>query len=116
MRVFDLLRLPPVRYALAFAVNPRGPDHLMTETFAEFGFTQESLDVIRQITGDEKYANPRLTEKRADIVRWHEDCYAATEALGFGAIANAAHLGGLLSGAALGAAFGLLARHAGDKP
>jgi aldehyde:ferredoxin oxidoreductase len=55
----------------------------MTETFAEFGFTQESLDVIRQITGDEKYANPRLTEKRADIVRWHEDVYAASEALGF---------------------------------
>ncbi len=70
-------------YALAFAVNPRGPDHLMTETFAEFGFTQESLDVIREITGDEKYANPRLTEKRADIVRWHEDVYAASEALGF---------------------------------
>ena len=70
-------------YALAFAVNPRGPDHLMTETFAEFGFTQESRDVIRQITGDEKYANPTLTEKRAEIVRWHEDVYAATEALGF---------------------------------
>jgi aldehyde:ferredoxin oxidoreductase len=70
-------------YALAFAVNPRGPDHLMTETFAEFGFTQESLDVIREITGDEKYANPRLTDKRAEIVRWHEDVYGATEALGF---------------------------------
>jgi aldehyde:ferredoxin oxidoreductase len=70
-------------YALAFAVNPRGPDHLMTETYAEFGFTQESLDVIREITGDEKYADPRLTEKRADIVRWHEDVYAASEALGF---------------------------------
>ncbi len=70
-------------YALAFAVNPRGPDHLMTETFAEFGFTQESLDVIREITGDEAYANPRLTDKRAEIVRWHEDVYAATEALGF---------------------------------
>jgi aldehyde:ferredoxin oxidoreductase len=70
-------------YALAFAVNPRGPDHLMTETFAEFGFTQESRDVIREITGDEAYANPRLTEKRAEIVRWHEDVYAASEALGF---------------------------------
>jgi aldehyde:ferredoxin oxidoreductase len=70
-------------YALAFAVNPRGPDHLMTETFAEFGLTDESVDVIRKITGDEKYADPRLTDKRADIVRWHEDVYAATEALGF---------------------------------
>lgn len=70
-------------YALAFAVNPRGPDHLMTETYAEFGFTEESRALIEKITGDEKYANATLLEKRADIVRWHEDCYAASEALGF---------------------------------
>jgi aldehyde:ferredoxin oxidoreductase len=70
-------------YALAFAVNPRGPDHLMTETFAEFGFTQEARDVIRKVTGSEKYADPRLTEKRAEIVLWHEQCYGASEALGF---------------------------------
>lgn len=70
-------------YALAFAVNPRGPDHLMTETFAEFGLSKEARDVIRKITGDEKYANPRLLEKRAEIVLWHEDVYAASEALGF---------------------------------
>jgi len=70
-------------YALAFAVNPRGPDHLMTETYAEFGFTQEARDVIRQVTGDEKYADPRLTDKRAEIVLWHEQCYGASEALGF---------------------------------
>jgi len=70
-------------YALAFAVNPRGPDHLMTETYAEFGFTEESRALIRKITGDERYANPTLLDKRAEIVRWHEDCYAASEALGF---------------------------------
>lgn len=70
-------------YALAFAVNPRGPDHLMTETYAEFGLTEESRALIKKITGDEKYANATLLEKRADIVRWHEDCYAASEALGF---------------------------------
>jgi len=70
-------------YALAFAVNPRGPDHLMTETFAEFGFTEEARALIKKITGDEKFADPTLVEKRADIVLWHEDCYAATEALGF---------------------------------
>jgi aldehyde:ferredoxin oxidoreductase len=28
------------------------------------------------------YANPLLTDKRAEIVRWHEDAYAATECLG----------------------------------
>jgi len=39
--------------------------------------------LIKKITGDEKYANATLLEKRADIVRWHEDCYAASEALGF---------------------------------
>jgi aldehyde:ferredoxin oxidoreductase len=69
-------------YALAFAVNPRGPDHLMTETYAEFGVTPEARKLIEELCGDEKYANPLLTEKRAEIVRWHEDAYAATECLG----------------------------------
>jgi aldehyde:ferredoxin oxidoreductase len=69
-------------YALAFAVNPRGPDHLMTETFAEFGVSPEARKLIEKICGDEKYANPLLTEKRAEIVRWHEDVYAATESMG----------------------------------
>jgi len=70
-------------YALAFAVNPRGNDHLMTETFAEFGASPESIDVIEKITGDKKWASPHYTEYRAEIVRWHEDCYEITEALGF---------------------------------
>jgi aldehyde:ferredoxin oxidoreductase len=70
-------------YALAFAVNPRGPDHLMTETFAEFGLSKEARQVIRHITGHEKYADPHRTDKRAEIVRWHEDVYGASEALGF---------------------------------
>lgn len=70
-------------YALAFAVNPRGADHLHTETFAEFGMGPDAREVIKKITGDENLANPYLTEKRAEIVRWHEDCYAATDCLGF---------------------------------
>jgi len=77
-------------YALAFAVNPRGPDHLMTETFAEFGFTEEARALIEEITGDEKLADPTLLDKRADIVRWHEDCFAATDALGFCAFTSTA--------------------------
>jgi aldehyde:ferredoxin oxidoreductase len=77
-------------YALAFAVNPRGPDHLMTECLAEFGFTEEARALIKQITGDEKYADATLLDKRADIVRWHEDCYAATDALGFCAFTSTA--------------------------
>jgi aldehyde:ferredoxin oxidoreductase len=70
-------------YALAFAVNPRGPDHLMTEALAEFGSTEDARQLIAKITGHERYADATLTEKRAEIVRWHEDCYAATDALGF---------------------------------
>lgn len=69
-------------YALAFAVNPRAPDHLNTEPYAEFGATQEAKDLIKKITGDEKYAVSTTTEKRAEIVVWHEDCYAVTECLG----------------------------------
>lgn len=75
-------------YALAFAVNPRGPDHLHTEPIAEFGLSPEAKALVEKITGDEKYANPYLTEKRAEIVVWHEDCYAVTEILGFCAFAT----------------------------
>lgn len=70
-------------YALAFAVNPRGPDHLHTQPIAEFGVRPEQIALIERITGDSRYANPYITDKRAEIVRWHEDCFAATDALGF---------------------------------
>lgn len=80
-------------YALAFAVNPRGADHLHTETFAEFGLSPEARKVIADITGDEKYANPYMVEKRAEIVRWHEDCYAVTDCLGFCAFTTTALFG-----------------------
>jgi aldehyde:ferredoxin oxidoreductase len=69
-------------YALAFAVNPRSPDHLNTEVYAEFGATSEAKTLIEKITGDEKYAVSTMTEKRAEIVVWHEQCYAVTECLG----------------------------------
>jgi rhomboid protease GlpG len=46
------------------------------------------------------------------MVGWLVVCLlGVTESVGFGAVANAAHLGGLLSGAILGAAFGLLSRY-----
>lgn len=45
------------------------------------------------------------------MVGWLVVCMVGlVEVLGFGAVANAAHLGGLLTGAALGVAFGLLSR------
>lgn len=50
------------------------------------------------------------------MVGWLVACLAGlVETLGFGKVANAAHLGGLLSGALLGAIFGLRSRLGGDK-
>lgn len=50
------------------------------------------------------------------MVGWLVFCLVGViQVLGFGAIANAAHVGGLLSGAGLGAAFGLLSRLSHDK-
>jgi len=69
-------------YALAFAVNPRGPDHLHAQPIAEFGAWPESRELVKKLTGDVKYANPYITDKKAEIVRWHEDVFALTEVLG----------------------------------
>lgn len=80
-------------YALAFAVNPRGPDHLMTECLAEYGATPESRRLVERLTGDIKYADPHIADKRAEIVRWHEDCFAVTDALGICAFATTAAYG-----------------------
>jgi GlpG protein len=50
------------------------------------------------------------------MVGWLVACMTGmVEVLGFGAIANAAHVGGLLCGAVLGGAFGALSRMGGDK-
>jgi aldehyde:ferredoxin oxidoreductase len=70
-------------YALAFAVNPRGPDHLHAQPIAEFGIRPLGVDLIERITGSREYANPYTTDKRAEIVVYHEDWYAAVDSLGF---------------------------------
>ena len=69
-------------YALAFALNPRGPDHLTTQIMAEFGMSDEAKALIKQITGDEGLAVPNTKEKRAEIVLWHENLYAMNDCLG----------------------------------
>jgi len=69
-------------YALTFAVNPRGPDHLHAQPMAEFGFFPESLELVEQLTGDKKYANPIKTEKKPEISRWHEDIFTVSDSLG----------------------------------
>jgi len=80
-------------YALAFAVNPRGVDHLHTETFAELGISKEGRELIKKITKSDKFIEPTSTEKRAEIVRWHEDCFAISDALGFCAFTTTALYG-----------------------
>ncbi|MGI6582639.1 MAG: aldehyde ferredoxin oxidoreductase family protein [bacterium] len=69
-------------YALAFAINSRGPDHLNTECLAERGGSEEAIRIIKRVTGSEKYAFPTCKEKRAEIVRWHEDIYALGDSSG----------------------------------
>jgi aldehyde:ferredoxin oxidoreductase len=69
-------------YALAFAVNPRGPDHLHAQPIAEFGIRPLGVDLIERITGSREYANPYITDKRAEIVVYHEDWYAGVDSLG----------------------------------
>ena len=50
------------------------------------------------------------------MVGWLVVCMVGlVEVLGFGAIANAAHLGGLLCGVVLGTAFGAFSRSGGDR-
>ena len=50
------------------------------------------------------------------MVGWLVVCLVGlVEVLGFGAIANAAHLGGLLCGAVLGGLFGGLSRITGER-
>ncbi len=80
-------------YALAFAVSVRGPDHLLTETMAEFGGTPEARALMRRITGGDQYVGGTILEKRAEIVRWHEDIYAVSDALGLCAFATTATYG-----------------------
>jgi aldehyde:ferredoxin oxidoreductase len=82
-------------YALGFALNPRGPDHLTTECLAEFGeaFTPQASGIIKKITGDKKYGKPFLEEKRGAIVTWHEEMYAVSDSLGFCAFATTAAYG-----------------------
>ncbi|GAB4537519.1 MAG: aldehyde ferredoxin oxidoreductase family protein [Anaerolineae bacterium] len=98
-------------YALAFAVNPRGPDHLHAQPIAEFGIRPLGVDLIERITGSREYANPYITDKRAEIVVYHEDWYAAVDSLGLCSFPTTADfaispeiMAGLLS-AAVGADF-----------
>ena len=69
-------------YALAFALNPRGPDHLTTECLAEAGYTPEVRRLAEEITGTPKATDSISSEGKPRMVAWHEDIYAVTDCLG----------------------------------
>jgi aldehyde:ferredoxin oxidoreductase len=69
-------------YGLGFALNPRGPDHLSAAPIAELGFTEEAENLIEKIAGDRKYAKATATEKKPEIVRWHEEVFCAMDGFG----------------------------------
>ena len=69
-------------YGLAFAVNPRGPDHLHAQPMAEFGHFPEARRLVERLLGSDKYCNPTTTEGKPELVRWHEDMFAVTDSLG----------------------------------
>jgi len=69
-------------YALSFAVNPRGPDHLYAQPQAEFGRTPEARRLMERIMGSDKYCNSTIVDGKPELVRWHEDVFAVTDSLG----------------------------------
>lgn len=69
-------------YALAFALNPRGPDHLTTECLAEIGYTPEVRNLAFEITGTKKGTDSLSPEGKPRMVAWHEDIYVITDCVG----------------------------------
>ncbi len=69
-------------YALAFAVNPRGPDHLHAQPMTEFARFPEAVDLFKQLLGKDDLPPATSTEGKPELVRWHEDVFAVTDSLG----------------------------------
>lgn len=69
-------------YALAFAVNPRGPDHLMTEVLAEFAPTPEARELAVSVAETEEAVNSFSVEGKPKLVVWHEKIYCVSDCLG----------------------------------
>ena len=69
-------------YSLAFAVNPRGPDHLHAQPMAEFGHFPEARELVKTILGHDEPCSGTTLEGKPELVRWHEDMFALTDSLG----------------------------------
>jgi len=71
-----------VPYALAFAVNPRGGDHLHTEILCQFGANPEHVRIAREISNSPEGANRLSYDGKARMVKYHEQVCCATDSLG----------------------------------
>ncbi len=71
-----------VPYALAFAVNPRGGDHLHSEILCQFGASPEHVRIAQKVSGSPDGANPLSYEGKARMVKYHEQVCCATDSLG----------------------------------
>jgi len=69
-------------YALAFALNPRGPDHLMTECLATYGYTPEVRDLAIRVGGTEEAVDRISPGGKPGLVAYHEDIYAVSDCVG----------------------------------
>jgi aldehyde:ferredoxin oxidoreductase len=71
-----------IPYALAFAVNPRGGDHLHTEIICQFGATPEHVQIANRISESEEGSNRFSFEGKAKLVKYHEEMVCASDCLG----------------------------------
>jgi aldehyde:ferredoxin oxidoreductase len=69
-------------YALAFAVNPRGGDHLHTEIICQFGATPEHVNIAKRVSGSPEGAKPLSIEGKANMTKYHEDYVCVSDSLG----------------------------------
>ncbi len=71
-----------VPYALAFAVNPRGGDHLHSEILCQFGANPEHVRIAQEISKSPEGAKPLSYDGKARMVKYHEQVCCATDSLG----------------------------------
>jgi len=67
-------------YALAFTINPRGPDHLYASPSPEWGATPYHVKLFKNLTGLEP--DPHSVKGKPELVRWVCDWTAVLDSLG----------------------------------
>ncbi len=70
-------------YALAFAVNPRGPDHLTAEPMLPESPTPAGAELMEELCGPDKTLRHDDSLTMRDVlVTYHEDLFASLDAVG----------------------------------